>query len=109
MLSGGEEEDRTPDLRIANATLSQLSYPPTVAPSLPNRQPILACSAGAIVKSVKALDGTARVRVDLVSHSVEIETDHSQLQFAGIKSSALDAPISAGAAAVITLVGIALR
>ncbi|CAM2147702.1 hypothetical protein PT2222_10262 [Paraburkholderia tropica] len=26
---GGEEEDRTPDLRIANATLSQLSYPPT--------------------------------------------------------------------------------
>ena len=25
---GGEEEDRTPDLRIANATLSQLSYPP---------------------------------------------------------------------------------
>ena len=29
VLSGGEEEDRTPDLRIANATLSQLSYPPT--------------------------------------------------------------------------------
>ena len=29
LLSGGEEEDRTPDLRIANATLSQLSYPPT--------------------------------------------------------------------------------
>src|SRR5512141_3012424 len=28
-VSGGEEEDRTPDLRIANATLSQLSYPPT--------------------------------------------------------------------------------
>ena len=26
---GGEEEDRTPDLRIANAALSQLSYPPT--------------------------------------------------------------------------------
>jgi hypothetical protein len=25
---GGGEEDRTPDLRIANATLSQLSYPP---------------------------------------------------------------------------------
>jgi hypothetical protein len=31
---GGEEEDRTPDLRIANATLSQLSYPPTAARSL---------------------------------------------------------------------------
>ncbi len=28
---GGEEEDRTPDLRIANAALSQLSYPPTEA------------------------------------------------------------------------------
>lgn len=26
---GGEEEDRTPDLCIANAALSQLSYPPT--------------------------------------------------------------------------------
>jgi hypothetical protein len=25
---GGDEEDRTPDLRIANATLSQLSYAP---------------------------------------------------------------------------------
>ena len=31
LKSGGEEEDRTPDLRIANATLSQLSYPPTTA------------------------------------------------------------------------------
>ncbi len=28
---GGEEEDRTPDLRIANAALSQLSYPPLAA------------------------------------------------------------------------------
>jgi copper chaperone CopZ len=37
-------------------------------------------SAGAIVKSVKALDGAAQVRVDLASHSVEIETDHAQLQ-----------------------------
>ena len=27
---GGAEEDRTPDLRIANATLSQLSYGPVV-------------------------------------------------------------------------------
>ena len=26
---GGAEEDRTPDLSIANATLSQLSYRPT--------------------------------------------------------------------------------
>ena len=29
--NGGDEEDRTPDLRIANATLSQLSYAPTAA------------------------------------------------------------------------------
>ena len=28
LVIGGEEEDRTPDLRIANAALSQLSYPP---------------------------------------------------------------------------------
>ena len=28
-MVGGDEEDRTPDLRIANATLSQLSYAPT--------------------------------------------------------------------------------
>ena len=34
LSGGGEEEDRTPDLRIANATLSQLSYPPTAAASL---------------------------------------------------------------------------
>ncbi len=27
---GGAEEDRTPDLRIANATLSQLSYGPVI-------------------------------------------------------------------------------
>jgi hypothetical protein len=27
---GGEEEDRTPDLRIANAALSQLSYFPLI-------------------------------------------------------------------------------
>ena len=28
-INGGDEEDRTPDLRIANAALSQLSYVPT--------------------------------------------------------------------------------
>ncbi len=31
---GGAEEDRTPDLRIANATLSQLSYGPVNENSL---------------------------------------------------------------------------
>ena len=30
-IDGGEEEDRTPDLRIANAALSQLSYPPNIS------------------------------------------------------------------------------
>lgn len=30
-MFGGAEEDRTPDLRIANATLSQLSYRPNEA------------------------------------------------------------------------------
>ena len=34
-------------------------------------------SAGAIVKSVKALDSGAQVRVDLAAHSVEIEPDHA--------------------------------
>ena len=37
-------------------------------------------SAGAIVKSVKALDSGAQVRVDLAAHSVEIEPDHAQAQ-----------------------------
>lgn len=37
---GGEEEDRTPDLRIANATLSQLSYPPTVLKSIASRRAV---------------------------------------------------------------------
>ena len=31
LKSGGEEEDRTPDLRIANAALSQLSYFPKIS------------------------------------------------------------------------------
>lgn len=37
-------------------------------------------SAGAIVKSVKALDGAATVRVDLAGHCVEIEPDRAQAQ-----------------------------
>ena len=32
LIGGGEDEDRTHDLCIANAALSQLSYPPTRAP-----------------------------------------------------------------------------
>ena len=37
-------------------------------------------SAGAIVKSVKALDSGAQVRVDLALCSVEIEPDQAQVQ-----------------------------
>jgi hypothetical protein len=40
-------------------------------------------SAGAIVKSVKALDSDAQVRVDLAHHSVEIEPGHAQTQELG--------------------------
>ena len=32
---GGDEEDRTPDLGIANAALSQLSYVPTIKRMIP--------------------------------------------------------------------------
>lgn len=37
-------------------------------------------SAGAIVKSVKAMDSGAQVRVDLALRSVEIEPDQAQVQ-----------------------------
>jgi hypothetical protein len=32
--NGGDEGDRTPNLRIANAALSQLSYIPTFCPTI---------------------------------------------------------------------------
>ncbi len=35
LFNGGDEEDRTPDLRIANASLSQLSYTPTTGGNMP--------------------------------------------------------------------------
>ena len=38
MVFGGDEEDRTPDLRIANATLSQLSYVPRMGAILANSE-----------------------------------------------------------------------
>ena len=37
LIFGGDEEDRTPDLRIANATLSQLSYVPTAGANSSSR------------------------------------------------------------------------
>ena len=36
---GGDEEDRTPDLRIANAALSQLSYVPLFLVAILARKP----------------------------------------------------------------------
>jgi hypothetical protein len=38
---GGEDEDRTHDLRIANAALSQLSYPPNVGAILYHPDPLI--------------------------------------------------------------------
>ena len=35
-------------------------------------------SAGAIIKSVKAVDGSAMVRVNMAMHCVEIESDRAQ-------------------------------
>ena len=54
--SGGDEEDRTPDLRIANATLSQLSYVPTewlsiAEPAWPTQDyPFDACSGNVLLR-----------------------------------------------------------
>ena len=42
---GGEDEDRTHDLRIANAALSQLSYPPNVAAILYHPAPLIKANA----------------------------------------------------------------
>ena len=38
---GGAEGDRTPDLRIANAALSQLSYSPDIGASVSNKGEVL--------------------------------------------------------------------
>ena len=51
---GGEEGDRTLDLRIANATLSQLSYFPKRGED-----------------SIKLRSGVARVQGDLAGHRIE--------------------------------------
>ena len=56
--SGGAEGDRTPDLRIANATLSHLSYCPTIAADTPKRGPKGGRIMGATPGPVKALKGS---------------------------------------------------
>ena len=44
LQDGGAEEDRTPDLRIANATLSQLSYRPEALNDSTARAGVSACA-----------------------------------------------------------------
>ena len=50
---GGEEEDRTPDLRIANAALSQLSYPPNVGAILYHTDLLIKAKPPAGTEAVK--------------------------------------------------------
>ena len=50
-LFGGDEEDRTPDLRIANATLSQLSYVPSANDYIEAKNERQAAAGGAIAPS----------------------------------------------------------
>ena len=65
---GGAEEDRTPDLRIANATLSQLSYRPRLhavedfSPSL-SKNTSLTCCGGQAPLGAWVSELTAYVQV----------------------------------------------
>ena len=60
-MFGGDEEDRTPDLRIANATLSQLSYVPIFSlrfqfiPPLLTNTPPYCCRDEEVVRSSHCL------------------------------------------------------
>ena len=56
-MIGGAEEDRTPDLRVANATLSQLSYDPTLSVSI-NTDFTSAAAKQNYVCSTSDLNGT---------------------------------------------------
>ena len=51
---GGAEEDRTPDLRIANATLSQLSYGPTRSRECTPGRPEKSTTVGPLGKTAPA-------------------------------------------------------
>jgi hypothetical protein len=55
---GGAEGDRTPDLRIANATLSQLSYGPDAAQSYGQREE-LSSGQEAGTKRARGVHGAA--------------------------------------------------
>ena len=62
---GGDEEDRTPDLRIANATLSQLSYVPLRSGWYQSAMPLgkPAAQAGDCASGVFIVSSTARLTV----------------------------------------------
>ena len=55
IVCGGEDEDRTHDLRIANAALSQLSYPPNVGAILYHPDPLIKANAPDRNRSREAL------------------------------------------------------
>ena len=59
LIVGGEDEDRTHDLRIANAALSQLSYPPDRGRILYHSQPRIKDPLALAAKSHPAHPGTA--------------------------------------------------
>ncbi len=65
MLSGAEE-DRTPNLRIANATLSQLSYRPMVLDNYRNR-PEDASRARHILDSATSTSSSGKIAPKLVA------------------------------------------
>lgn len=52
---GGAEEDRTPDLRIANASLSQLSYGPTLyaEPTMAGVARLLSMTGGSVKRPIE--------------------------------------------------------
>ena len=70
-MNGGAMESRTPDLRVANATLYQLSYDPTKeAPSVPAESQLVQRKAALAFHAVDAAlctgyDGFEKLRVML--------------------------------------------
>ena len=57
---GGAEGDRTPDLRIANATLSQLSYGP-----IASMDPLRGAAGTMVIESPPVKEASRRQRANL--------------------------------------------
>ena len=81
MFSGGEEEDRTPDLRIANATLSQLSYPPTATRSVAKSGAASAARTGVAHRHTVELRAAGDVPVSRDVRMSRYDTAWLDLQF----------------------------